>query len=573
MRAQAKFIVLLTFSFGLWPAFVAAQSRSDIDAASRQGDAIQNQQQLQLQRDQQALQRKAPPSGVDLNSLVPQAPQPAVSDICQDIKTIVVVDAPTFSNAALAQINDDYAGKCLGVKEIEAILATVTRFYIEKGEVTTRAYLPEQDLHTHQLIIKVVVGVVQKISVEDGGKHSVSVSTVFPNLIGNTLNLRDFEQGIDQINRLLSNNAQLDITPGDAPGQSIVIVHNAPAFPVHLLATYDNQGSAGTGANQAAATLGFDNILGLDEYISITHRTSVPSGGPHTSTTDDVNFSIPFGYSLLTLDANASRYDSMLAAPSGQQFLSSGNTHTKSVSLSQVDYRDQNSRWSTSETFTAKSANNYLAGQLLDVNSRKLSVLDLGTNYSITLAGGVIIGQLDYLRGLKIDGALQDMNGLSKETPHAQFNKWTLDLNFTKRFAALGQDFSFNSHFNGQYAPQTLFGSEQIAIGGIYSVRGFNNTVILGDKGYFVRNELSMLEAFTLGGEKLAGRLYAGYDYGHVGSVAYGVQEGGLSGVTVGLSVNLRGLTIDLFESSPITLPSELKRESAQTWFRLSCAI
>lgn len=573
MRVQIRFFSLIVLSLASSPAVSFAQSQSAVNAASRQGDVIQNQQQLQLQRDQQAAQRETAPNGADLRQPTPSADNTIANINCQNIDTILVIDAPFFSTDALKKLNRDFSGKCLGVKDIEAVLATVTRFYIEKGYVTTRAYLPEQDLRTHRLTIKVVLGVVGKITVDDGNKNSVSTVTIFPNAIGKALNLRDFEQGIDQINRLASNNAQMDIVPGATPGESVVVIKNTPTFPAHLLVTYDNQGSAGTGANQAAATVSLDNLLGRNDFLSATHRTSVPSGGAHQSSTDDINFSIPLGYSLLTLDANSSRYESVLTTPSGQQLLSSGTSHNRSISLNQVNYRDQNSRWSTSEALTTKSANNYLAGQLLGVNSRNLTVLDLGTNYSVTLGGGYLVGQLNYQRGLDADNALRDMPGLAPDSPHAQFRKWTLDVDFTRNFTALGQDFVFNTHINGQYAPQALFGSEQIAIGGIYSVRGFNDTVILGDKGYYMRNELSLPKSFSLDGEPVTGRLRAGFDYGHVISTAVGVQEGTLSGVTFGVSLTIRRFTIDIFESSPLTLPHEMKRESPQTWFRLTSVI
>ena len=69
MRAQAWFLNLIVVSFASSPAIVSAQSQSDLNAAGRQGDAIQNQQQLQLQRDQQAVRREPAPNGVDLGQL------------------------------------------------------------------------------------------------------------------------------------------------------------------------------------------------------------------------------------------------------------------------------------------------------------------------------------------------------------------------------------------------------------------------------------------------------------------------------------------------------------------------
>ena len=40
----------------------------------------------------------------------------------------------------------EYSKRCLGVAEIEQLLGAVTREYIVDGYITTRVYLPPQDL-------------------------------------------------------------------------------------------------------------------------------------------------------------------------------------------------------------------------------------------------------------------------------------------------------------------------------------------------------------------------------------------------------------------------------------------
>jgi hemolysin activation/secretion protein len=149
----------------------------------------------------------------------------------------------------MQEIDARYAGHCLGVNEITQIMGLVTRDYIERGYVTTRAYLPAQDLHTGTLLIDVVEGVIEQLKQDDGAAR-LPLNTSFPAGAGQLLNLRDLEQGIDQLNRLQSNNATLDIQPGSQPGGSNVVIHNQPSRPVHLFVSYDNQGSVSTGANQ-----------------------------------------------------------------------------------------------------------------------------------------------------------------------------------------------------------------------------------------------------------------------------------------------------------------------------------
>ncbi len=65
------------------------------------------------------------------------------------------------------------------------------------------------------------------------------------------LGLRDLEQGLDQINRLQSNHAPLDIVPGQAPGSSRIVVSNQAERAFHFGASVDTLGQDSTGENQA----------------------------------------------------------------------------------------------------------------------------------------------------------------------------------------------------------------------------------------------------------------------------------------------------------------------------------
>lgn len=549
-----------------------AQTAADIQAAQRQAEIIQRQEQERLQKDQEEIRQRAERvDGMDTDKLQPKIEVPALGVTCRQIDTIRISASPNLPSQVRENIIAKFNHRCLNVGDIERILAEITKHYIDRGFITARAYLPPQDLSKGQLEILVVEGVVEKILLDDGNKHSVSVKNVFPGIEGNLLNLRDLEQGIDQINRLTSNNAQLDIQPGDQPGASRVVVHNQPRSPYHLNLSTDNQGSDSTGKTQTGITASADHLLGLNEMFSATHRESVPGDFQRQySGSDTVNFSIPFGYSTLSMSTSGSRYASMIHVPSGLILIASGTNQTDNVRLDRVIYRDQTTRASLSAMLTTKQSRNYLDGQFLGVSSRNLTVFDLDSSLTTGFAGGTFTLDLGYAQGLNAMGALRDMNNLPDWAARAQFSKLKFGFNYARPFHALGIDASFTSQMTGQHTGTTLYGSEQIAIGGLYSVRGFVRNTLSGDNGYYWRNELSIRQPVSLGSEKIPTRFYVGYDTGEVKNMTANIPQGHLAGMVFGVSANWRGVTWDFFNTRPLTLANNMTRESSQTWCRLA---
>jgi hemolysin activation/secretion protein len=550
------------------PLSVRAQTQADIDAAKRQAETIQRVDQERLLRDQEEARRRTDRvDGMDTKKLLPKIETPAIGAPCRDISVIEINGGAKLSTSVRKHISADFTGRCLAVGDIERILAEITKDYIDRGFVTARAYLPAQDLSKGRLEILVVEGVVNKVSIDDGGANSVSVDNVFPRVEGSVLNLRDLEQGIDQINRLSSNSAQLDIQPGE----SVVVVHNRPSSRFHFNISTDNQGSESTGDVQTGLTVTADNLLGINDMLSATHRESTPGEpGRKFSGSDNLNFSVPFGYNSLSVGVSQSRYASTIKVPSGLELVSSGTNKSNNVRLDRVVYRDQSTRATLAGTITAKDARNYLDGQFLGVSSRSLSVFDLDANLNTGFAGGVLTLDLGYAQGLDDFGALRDPSNLPDTAPRAQFSKTKAGFNFSRPFQVFGLSASVTSQLTAQKANNTLYGSEQISIGGIYSVRGFVRNTLSGDDGYYLRNEFSVRRPLVVGSETVGARFYVGYDTGEVSNRVQGIPQGRLDGMVVGLSANWRGATFDLFNTQALTLPDTMTKESSQTWARVA---
>lgn len=498
---------------------------------------------------------------------------PRAEVTCRDIRRIVISGASRLSASSQQQIVQGYAGRCLGVADIEQMLAAITRQYLEQGLVTTRAYLPSQDLSGGVLEIEVVEGVVENILLDEGARGSINPANVFP-APGTLFNLRDFEQGIDQLNRLESNRAQLDILPGSGPGASDVLIRNAPSTRYHAVLGADNQGSDSTGRNQVSVSLSADRLLNLNELLLLTHRRSQPGDAERrASESSSLNLIVPFGYATLSLSALRSHFVSTVEAPSGAALQFRGRSQAENIRLEQVLHRDRASRWAVAAMLTAKESSNYLAGQYLRLSSRSLSVLDIDTTGSSLMLGGVATASLGYARGLKLGGALRDADGLPDIAPHAQFGKFKLGLGYLLPFSVANTDMQFSTQFNAQRAQQVLYGSEQVLIGGFYSIRGFRNNTLSGDHGWTSRNEVSLQPSLALGSEAVPVRFYLGVDIGGVSNRAPDVPGGRLAGIAVGLSATWAGISVDLFNARRLSQPDFLPREASQTWLRLALTL
>ena len=126
----------------------------------------------------------------------------------------------------------------ISLPQINQMLNKITDLYIEKGYITSRAYMtmPQKRLKRGILEIKIVEGKLSKVE----GLGLGQVLTAFPFMIGGVLNLRDIEQGIDQLNRLPSNSATMDIKPDDKNEYSKLEVKNKPKGTTRLTFFTDN---------------------------------------------------------------------------------------------------------------------------------------------------------------------------------------------------------------------------------------------------------------------------------------------------------------------------------------------
>ena len=229
--------------------------------------------------------------------------------------------------------------------------------------------------------------------------------------MGETLNLRDLEQGLDQINRLSSNSATIDIAPGDSAGASQVVIHNDVAKRWHVNLAGDNSGTRATGLNQYAASLGYDNALRINDYINFGVRRS--GSGAERSGSESVYASLPYGYWTFSTALSNFEYASLVNG-AVRTFESSGTSKSRGIVVERVLYRDRNTKWNAVSGLTVKDVRNYIEGEQIDSSSHKLSVFNLGINVTEFWRGALLSVDVGVDKSVRIFGSQHDEAGFAR---------------------------------------------------------------------------------------------------------------------------------------------------------------
>ena len=558
------FIIICNFPIQ----FSFADTISASADAARQAEDMQRRTQQELLH-QLEMDRKASQKSTQLTLPSPVYPKVAESSKCWPINKIKLKGIHLLA-VTKANLEKKYSGRCISAKDIQNLMSELTAKYINKGFVTARVYLPAQDLTQGTLQLLIIEGKVTDIH-QDEGDGVVYLGNILPDAKGQPFNLRDLEQAIEQLNRLASNNASFTLEPGEYAGETIINLHNNPSKRWHVSTSYDNRGSDSTGQNQIGTSLALDNPLGINDYLSVTHRRSQHYSDSYKgSSSTSVVYIAPYGYSTFTLLGAHSIYDSPLYAPSGMTLNTRGDTKQLSLLWDYVVYRNQSDRLTLSGQVSGKETKSYLQDVLLDVSSRRLSILDLDVSYNTNIYGGLANVDVGFSKGLSLWGALKDDTSLSKDMPKAQFHKLRLSGGYFKQFMMGQQLFSISHQLSAQYALDRLYGSEQMSIGGLYTVRGLKNDSLAGDHGYYLRNDLSWYYPTQLLGYRFTVKPYVGLDFGYVSSVDTSADSGAMTGSAVGFAIFGNHFSFDCFYSHILNTPNAIEQQGGVTYFTMS---
>lgn len=500
------------------PQSVGSEALRLLDEQRRRDLETQNEQRLRQ------LQRQPDPRRAD------QTPTAKDDSTCWPVAGLALTGNSLLGTAALRAQVDPLMSGCMSVDAVNRVLAALTGAYVKAGYITARPYLADMPDDGGTLDIQMIEGFVESIEITDA-TLPVSLAGAFPGLIGRALYLPDLEQGLDQLNRLGSNDFTVDIVAGTRTGASQLVIRPRQGGPRWRIASrLSNSGSDTSGRHSGLLNLSLDSPLHINDLLSLTYVHTL-DGSPGYSQQANVFYQVPYG--SWTLDASFSdiRTRSILGT---QRYVHTQNVETYGFKLDRSLWRDQFTLVNASVRLDHKSSQTTFQQRPLNLAGSTLTVAEAGLSFT-RMGRSQWSGYLGYAQGLGLMDADRRLERTAAVQP--RFEKYLASLSQTTWFALPGMPLQWRSDLNLQYSPDRLPDLEQLRLAGNSSVRGYRLDGQSVSKGAVLRNTLQTPLRLT---SQLSLTPSAGLDAGW-GQHSYGQrQTQSAMGASLGASLGWR---------------------------------
>nr|WP_238486026.1 ShlB/FhaC/HecB family hemolysin secretion/activation protein [Rahnella perminowiae] len=503
--------------------------------------------------------RLSPPSGSFGRIIFPQETP------CFTISQVTLSGTDTLPHwLPLQHISNQALGHCLGGKGINLLMSTLQNRLVDHGYITTRVLAPQQDLNSGELKLAVVPGKVRQVKLTPDSGHYLTLYSAFPAHEDKLLDLRDIEQGLENLQRLPTVQSNMEILPGSQPGESDIALHWQQQRMWRVGASLDDSGTRSTGRYQGGLTLSLDNPFSLSDLFYLSGSSSLESKGGKGSDNITGHYSVPFGYWMFGITANGYDYHQTVAGLNSD-YRYSGKSNNVDFQVSRVLHRNGSQKTTLTYDVLARESKNYIDDTEVEVQRRRTAAWRVGLQHRHYIAQATLDAGISYQRGTRWFGAMPapeesfgDATALSKIVQLSS----QLDI----PFALANQKFHYNVQYQRQFSNTPLTPQDQFAIGNRWTVRGFDGERTLNaDRGWFVRNDIAWATPVP------AQELYLGVDYGEVGGNGTQYLVGNhLAGGAVGIRGSALKTGYDLFAAVPFSKPDGFSTDPVSLGFNLN---
>ena len=545
-------------------------------------------QEMRRRQQEQQLQREVDVRLDDTrqSTLTPSAAESAESP-CFPIHTVTLTGdaAGRFQFALKKALKETgfQSGQCLGAQGINRIMVAAQNAVIGRGYTTTRILAAPQDLNSGTLELTVLSGKVRSVRTDTSHNDQTRAARIaaFQNEIplkgGDILNLRRIEQGLENLKRVPTAEADIQIVPADAPDESdIIVAWRQRLLPYRLSLGVDDSGSKTTGKYQGSLTFSADNPFGLSDLFYLSYGRHLGHTDTHTDSEGKktaggtqsyaFHYSVPAGNWLWSWNHNYYRYHQAVAGIN-EVYDYNGKSRGSDIGFTRLLYRDARRKSHIGFKLWQKENQSFIDDAEVEVQRRKTAGWQLSLKHKEYIGRSTLDIGLGYKRGTGMADAIAAPEEVFDEGT-SRMKVITADISYNHPFQIGRQHFVYDTALHAQWNKTPLTPLDKIAIGGRYTVRGFDGESSLSaERGWYWRNEA----AWSF---KPAHQFYLALDGGHVsGDSAQYLLGQTLIGAAAGLRGQFKAggsLNYDLFAGKPIKKPKGFQTASTVFGFNLN---
>src|SRR5471030_2392077 len=408
----------------------------------------------------------------------------AGGDLHFDISRFDVSGNTLLPPSLIEQTVAPYTGQRRDFGDVQRALEALEAVYRQRGYGVVTVELPEQELKSGVVLLKVVQTKVGRVLVK-GNEHfsEANIRASVPALQeGQTPNLDRVSTGLKLANENPSKKVNLKLQSGQQDDEVDATLDVVDESVWKGMLNADNTGTGQTGKTHVGVVLQNANLFGLDHVASLQYTTSGedPSrvkvyGAAYPIPLYALNDSLDFYGSYSNVDSGTVTAGVFDLAVSGK-----GAVYGARYNHNLAKRGDYESKILYGVDYKAYKNNVELLGQQLgnNVTVHPLSVAYVGI---LGLLGGEASGSVTLVRNVSV-GTNGSQDDFTRARAGATAN-YTL-LRFAGSVThAMQSDWQWRAILNGQYTSDALIPGEQFGAGGATSVRGFIEREIADDSG------------------------------------------------------------------------------------------
>ena len=456
-----------------------------------------------------------------------------------------------------------FVNRKLTVEDVNRLSTNLNTALIEHGYVTSRIGIPSQSLASGNLQFNLQLGRVESVLYKTYAQP-LPWQNAFPIREGDIHNIRNIEQGIEQMKRIGSQNVSVELEPGTKPLATNIVLETTKKPAIHGMISIDDSGLKDTGKLQWTAAIGVDRVFNANDSLNLSiNRDAAQDGERKGSRNHTISYSIPRGKDTFSISYSDMKYHqtiNSMATP----FISSSHAKTVRGSWNHVFHRDRTTKRSWDIIISKRNAKNYINDVEVAVQRANTASLEVGISERRYIKQNTLYSRVAIKQGVGWFGSQPEYgNG----APSTRFTQLLVDVDYQIPRIWGHRPASITSSFHGQWTlgDKRLFSRDMISLGNRYTVQGFDGeNTLMAESGWYMRNEVASYIP------KWKSSVYANIDFGAV----YGPSTEVLTGKFIaGTSLGMRGqfksgLFYDVFVGAPLYKPSGYKTDSVTAGFQ-----
>lgn len=488
------------------------------------------------------------------------------------LNKIIFKGNTVYNDKQLLKLSGNIIGKDIYLDDVMDYVVTLSRFYQRNGYLTSYAYIEPQEIDTGVVVINIKES---RIAAKETSGNRWEKEWYLKNVVlgrkglnqGDVFNARTLQGNMKDMNMQAYLKGSAEISK-DKNEDTIVKLKVADRLPINLDLSWDNFGRDYTGRQRFTAIAGLDNVLGYGDRLyggAIMSSGAVGTMAGYQIPVNKYGTKLSFDYQYAKIN---------LGGPY-QGMGINGNASTYGLRLT--------------HPLINTATKNLVASVGVDAVSTKTTGTDMPmalADYSLRVLRTGLYGMFDDRYGRTIGSVGVDMGtnalGASGNIDNGQQSVFYKILGSLSRIQRLPKNCLAVARIGGQYSPQSLFASEQMYLGGAYSLRGYQPSELLGDYGvagtFEIRTPVPGLkQVLPKKAKPFADRikLAAFYDWGYVNSYndQYIYATNFLSSVGFGTYINI---TDAIFVQVGIGIPlgpKHLSENSGRFYFSVNTDI